>query len=247
MYLAASESRVLARIFGLLSEDLGEHDVREAVGHHLLELLQADYYASYVWQDAARRFDQAVFLNMDPKNLANYERYYQYHDPITFKLQARREPTLVTQVIPQRDLMRTEFFNDFLARDGLRWGVNAYSYVGDRNIGDVRIWRGRRRDNFDAHTLELLRLIEPAFTGALLRARGGAAALNEARQPAPLLKLSVRELEIARMIADDLSDKEIAYRLGVEISTVRTYLGRIFDKLGVRRRSGVASLLSRHR
>ena len=49
------------------------------------------------------------------------------------------------------------------------------------------------------------------------------------------------------MIADDLSDKEIAFRIGVEISTVRTYLKRIFDKLGVRRRSGVASLLSRHR
>jgi DNA-binding CsgD family transcriptional regulator len=245
MYLAACESRVLGCIFGLLSEDLGERDVREAVGHHLLELLQADYYASYVWQDATWRFDQAVFLNMDPKNLANYDRYYQYHDPITFKLQACREPTLVTQVMPQRDLMRTEFFNDFLARDGLRWGVNAYSYVGDRNIGDIRIWRGRHRDNFDTHTLDLLRLVEPAFTGALLRARGGIAS-NEA-QSAPLLKLSVRELEIARMIADDLSDKEIAYRFGVEISTIRTHLGRIFDKLGVRRRSGVASILSRHR
>jgi len=48
------------------------------------------------------------------------------------------------------------------------------------------------------------------------------------------------------MIADDLSDKEIAYRLGVEVSTIRTYLNRIFAKLGVRRRSGVASLFVRH-
>jgi DNA-binding CsgD family transcriptional regulator len=246
MYLAAAESRVLAHIFGLLSEDLGEHDVREAIGHHLLELLHADYYASYVWHGVSKKFEKAVFLNMDPKNLANYDLYYQYHDPITFKLQACREPTLVTQVMPQRDLMRTEFFNDFLARDGLHWGVNAYAYAGDRNIGDVRIWRGRGSENFDAHTLELLRLIEPAFTGALLRAQG-APALSEVHAPTPTLKLSVREYEIARMIADDLSDKEIAYRIGVEISTVRTHLKRIFDKLGVRRRSGVASLLSRHR
>jgi DNA-binding CsgD family transcriptional regulator len=246
MYVTASESRVLARIFGLLSEDLAERDVREAVGHHLLELLQADYYASFVWQDAAHRFDKAVFLNMDPKNLANYDIYYQYHDPITFRLQARREATLVTQVMPQRELMRTEFFNDFLARDGLHWGVNAYSYVGDRNIGDMRIWRGRRRENFDAHTLELLRLIEPAFTGALARAAGNPA-LRETSAGSPILSLSVRELEISRMIADDLSDKEIAYRLGVEISTIRTHLKRIFAKLGVRRRSGVAGLFARYR
>ena len=39
MYVSASESRVLARIFDLLSEDLSERDAREAVGHHLLELL----------------------------------------------------------------------------------------------------------------------------------------------------------------------------------------------------------------
>jgi len=244
MYVTAAESRVLSRIFGLLSEDLGEHDVREAVGHHLLELLEADYYASYVWQEKSGRFDKAAFLNMDPKNLAAYEAYYQYHDPITFKLQARREATLVTQVMPQRELMRTEFFNDFLARDGLHWGVNAYSYVGDRNIGDMRVWRSRKRDNFDAHTLELLRLIEPAFTGALVRAEGIPTG-TDTRGPSAELKLSVRELEIARMIADDLGDKEIAWRLGVEISTVRTHLKRIFAKLGVRRRSGVASLLAR--
>lgn len=246
MYVTAAESRVLSRIFGLLSEDLSEHDVREAVGHDLLELLQADYYASFVWQEKSGRFDKAVFLNMDPKNLAAYDSYFQYHDPITFKLQARREATLVTQVMPQRELMRTEFFNDFLARDGLHWGVNAYSYVGDRNIGDIRIWRSRERENFDAHTLELLRLIEPAFTGALARAEGVSAGAGTGGQSAEL-KLSVRELEIARMIADDFSDKEIAWRLGVEISTVRTHLKRVFAKLGVRRRSGVASLLARSR
>ena len=245
MYVTASESRVLARIFGLLSEDLAEHDVRAAVGEHLLELLEADYYASFVWQDATRRFEKAVFLNMDPKNLASYDAYDQYHDPITFKLQARREATLVTQVMPQRDLMRTEFFNDFLARDGLHWGVNAYSYVGVHNIGDVRIWRGRHRGNFDAHTLELLRLIEPAFTGALVRATGNPVAAL-AGGHSPILKLSVREYEIARMISEDLSDKEIAHRLQVEISTVRTHIERIFAKLGVRRRSGVASLFARH-
>ncbi|WP_442896094.1 LuxR C-terminal-related transcriptional regulator [Bradyrhizobium sp. AZCC 2289] len=36
------------------------------------------------------------------------------------------------------------------------------------------------------------------------------------------------------------SAKEIAHRLEVEISTIRTHLNRIVDKIGVRRRSGVA-------
>jgi len=245
MYVTAQESRALSHLFGLLAEDLAEREVRERIGHHLLELLSADYYASFVWDTPSRSFGSGVWLNMSPDNLASYDAYYQYNDPITLKLQARREPTLVTQIMPQRDLMRTEFFNDFLARDGLHWGVNVFSYAGHRNIGDLRIWRGRHRDNFDARTLELLRLVEPAFTGALMRAGGSSPSGQSAPIGGP--RLSQRELEVAMMICEGLPDKVIAHRLGVEPSTVRTYLKRIFDKLGVHRRSGVAAAVARQR
>ena len=245
MYVTAQESRALSRLFGLLAEDLAEREVRERIGYHLLELLSADYYASFVWDTRSRSFGSGVWINMNPDTVASYDAYYQYRDPITLKLQARREPTLVNQIMPQRDLMRTEFFNDFLARDGLHWGVNVYSYAGQRNIGDLRIWRGRHRENFDTRTLDLLRLVEPAFTGALIRA-GGAKPLG-APEPIGGPPLSQRELEVALMICEGLPDKVIAHRLGVEPSTVRTYLKRIFDKLGVHRRSGVAAAFARQR
>jgi DNA-binding CsgD family transcriptional regulator len=245
MYVTAKESRALSHLFGLLAEDLAEREVRERVGHHLLELLSADYYASFVWDTPSRSFGAGVWLNMSSDNLASYDAYYQYNDPITFKLQARREPTLVNQIMPQRDLMRTEFFNDFLARDGLHWGVNVFSYAGQRNIGDLRIWRNRRRENFDLRTLELLRLVEPAFTGALLRAGGAPAGVVPGLVEAP--RLSQREHEVTLMICEGLPDKVIADRLGVELSTVRTYLKRIFGKLGVHRRSEVSVMFSRRR
>ena len=245
MYLTAPESRALSRIFGLLAEDMAEHEVRERVGYGLLDLLKADYFASYVWDEAANRFDGRVTLNMNDDTLQSYEAYYQFHDPITFELQARRVPTLVTQVMPQRALMHTEFFNDFLARDGLHWGVNVYGYAEGRNIGDLRIWRGRARDNFDAHTLDLLRLVEPAFTGALQRASLRARLPGAGSRAA--LELSPRELTVARMVSEGLTDKEIAQHLGVELSTVRTYLKRTFMKLGVHRRGGLAAAIGRLR
>jgi DNA-binding CsgD family transcriptional regulator len=249
MYLNAAESRTLSHLFGLLAEDLAEREVRERIGYGLLDLLQADYFASFVWDDTTRRFGERVSINMNDDTLATYDAYYQFHDPITFALQARRVPTLVTQVMPQPALMRTEFFNDFLARDGLHWGVNAYSYVGGRNIGDLRVWRSRRRENFDAHTLALLGLIEPAFAGALQRARGRMGlAQPDGDRPIGvdgIRALSPREREVARMIGEGLTDKQIAVRLAVELSTVRTYLNRIFDKLGVHRRSGIAAAIGR--
>jgi DNA-binding NarL/FixJ family response regulator len=56
-----------------------------------------------------------------------------------------------------------------------------------------------------------------------------------------------RELEVALMICEGLPDKVIAHRLGVEPSTVRTYLKRIFEKVGVHRRSGAAAMFGRPR
>ncbi|MCF8177135.1 MAG: helix-turn-helix transcriptional regulator [Sulfuritalea sp.] len=246
MYLTATESRALSRLFGLLAEDMAERDVRERVGYGLLDLLRADHFASYVWNEATQTFGGRVSLNMSEDNLGSYETYYQFRDPITYKLQQRRLPTLVTQVMPQKELMRTEFFNDFLARDKLHWGVNAYSYVGNRNIGDLRIWRGRSRDNFDGHTLELLRLIEPAFTGALQRASRLVLPAGELLN-IEATSLSPRELEVAQMVSEGLTDKQIAQRLGVELSTVRTYLKRCFVKLDVQRRGGIAAVVGRSR
>jgi len=130
MLLSSSERRALARVFALLAEDGDERTLRREVGIALLDLLHADHFASYVWDAEARRFDGGIQLNMDPANLARYEAWYQFHDPITFALQARRHATAVSEVMAHGELARTEFFVDFLARDGLHWGINLHAFDG---------------------------------------------------------------------------------------------------------------------
>src|SRR6185369_6263868 len=101
--------------------------------------------------------------------------------------------------------------------------------------GDLRIWRGRHRRDFDGHDKALLDLVEPAFIAALRRARTGAA-------PPDGEALSPREREVARCVAQGRTDKQIAAALGIEVSSVRTYLRRICDKCGVQHRAGIAAL-----
>jgi DNA-binding CsgD family transcriptional regulator len=48
--------------------------------------------------------------------------------------------------------------------------------------------------------------------------------------------LSRREVEVVRCVAVGLSNREIAQRLGLTEHTVKNYLFRIFDKLGVSKR-----------
>jgi len=240
MQLSTAEQAALKRTFALLAEDLGERDVRLTLGETLLELLHADQFASFVWDAQAQRFCDGVWLQMDPANLARYDAWFQYHDPITFKLQACRRATAVSEVMPHRELERTEFFNDFLARDGLHWGINLHAFDGDHALGDLRIWRNRARREFGAHDKALLDLIEPAFIAALRRARPRPVSAASTAAAA----LSPREREVALAVLRGLTDKQIARELGLSVSSVRTYLGRLFEKTGASRRAGLAQALA---
>jgi DNA-binding CsgD family transcriptional regulator len=51
------------------------------------------------------------------------------------------------------------------------------------------------------------------------------------------LGITPRELEILELIAQGLSNREIAAKLYVSENTVKTHSSRVFDKLGARRRT----------
>jgi DNA-binding CsgD family transcriptional regulator len=152
-------------------------------------------------------------------------------------------PTLVTEVMAQRDLVKTEFFNDFLDRDGLYHGVNLHAFDKQRHIGDLRIWRHRRRPAFQKDATDLLTMLNPALTASLGRRRAKQAApavsLRETPSPSPLLSsgLSTREAEVAERVCRGYSDKEIAAELKIGFATVRSHLDHVFRKLGVRTRT----------
>jgi two-component system, NarL family, response regulator LiaR len=56
------------------------------------------------------------------------------------------------------------------------------------------------------------------------------------------LNLTRRELEILELIAQGLSNREIAEKLFVSESTVKTHSSRVFEKLGARRRTQAVQL-----
>jgi ATP/maltotriose-dependent transcriptional regulator MalT len=56
------------------------------------------------------------------------------------------------------------------------------------------------------------------------------------------LGITPRELEILGLIAAGLSNREIAARLFLSESTVKTHSSRVFDKLGAKRRTQAVQL-----
>lgn len=51
------------------------------------------------------------------------------------------------------------------------------------------------------------------------------------------LGISAREYETLELLAEGLSNKEIARKLGVSPNTVKTHLARLYEKLGAARRT----------
>ncbi len=57
-----------------------------------------------------------------------------------------------------------------------------------------------------------------------------------------LQRFTPREGEILRLIACDLSDKEIARALGISVHTLRTHLGRVYQRHCVHSRAAAVAI-----
>jgi DNA-binding NarL/FixJ family response regulator len=87
----------------------------------------------------------------------------------------------------------------------------------------------------------------PRVAAALLR-RVAVLARDPDRSPAtdlPGPQLTYREMEVVRLMARGLSNKEIAGSLGIALPTVKNHIHHVLEKLQVRTRSEAAALVLR--
>ncbi|MFI1431201.1 response regulator [Streptomyces lydicus] len=93
---------------------------------------------------------------------------------------------------------------------------------------------------------ELFSAIRAAAAGrSTLSAPVAHRVLAQMRSPRP--GLTDRELDILGQLARGLSNREIARALFISEATVKTHLGRIYDKLGVDTRAGAVSVAKEQR
>lgn len=247
MVLTDQEATLVFSMMQDLSGDFDHAEVRQRVGETLLDLLDADHFASYVWDGETNKFVSGVQINMSDDNLARYDDYYQFRDPITPTLQRRRKATAVSEVMSHDRLVKTEFYNDFLKQDGLCYGINYFAYDRGTNIGDVRVWRGDRKADFSERDAKIVDAIGPSFVNALVRAQK----YNKARPALRFasighrVKLTSRESEIADMLVVGATDDEICGTLLISKSTLRSHIAAIFRKTGLSRRTQLSQFLAR--
>ncbi len=135
---------------------------------------------------------------------------------------------------PPKVLILTTFDLDEYVFDALRAGASGFllkDVTAERLFEAVRVVAAG-----DA-------LLAPAVTRRLisefarLRPQAGAGIPEAAVRPGVLEALTRRETEVLRLVAEGLSNTEIAGRLVVTEETVKTHVSRILSKLGLRDRT----------
>lgn len=109
--------------------------------------------------------------------------------------------------------------------------AGATAYVArDASIEDLVTTIARARDD------QLV--CSPRMTSALFRRLATLAAARPDDTSA--VQLTGREVQVARLLDDGLSNKEIAARLGIGVATVKNHVHNLLEKLSVRRRGEAA-------
>ena len=232
--MTSEEVGLLTGIVARLCRPDPDADFREEVFPSILKLLRADFLASFRWDREARVFDDPFVINQDKANVDRYLSWFQFHDPVSRKLQALWRPAFVEEVISRKQLCRSEFFNDFLRRDGMDHGINLFPQGTDRTPADLRIWRRASSPAFGPREIGLLFVLCPYLEQA-----------EQALGSDPMSVLTGREREVAGLVARGCSDKDISRVLNLAFGTVRSHLQKCFEKLHCANRAELAALMAR--
>jgi DNA-binding CsgD family transcriptional regulator len=204
---------------------------------HLQCLFSADFLGTTSWNAAGARVEDALCVGRDIRMAQDYQAEFQFCDPVSALARSCRGPRLLRELMPEEELRKTPYFNEFLRPYDTVDGLDLHVVEGHRVIGDLRIWRGKATARFGEREVALLRLLEPAFATAFRRRSPPDADL--VRQWFPVL--TRREAEVAVSAANGRTDRSIAQALGLSVWTVRTHLARVFAKLEVGSRTELAN------
>lgn len=93
----------------------------------------------------------------------------------------------------------------------------------------------------DAEPVDLLAAVHAAARGEVpIDPRVAGALLPSAGVPSVADRLSPRETQVLRLVAQGLANKQVARALGITERTVKAHLGRVFREIGVLDRTSAA-------
>ncbi|MGU7770812.1 response regulator transcription factor [Burkholderia sp. MR1-5-21] len=171
-----------------------------------------------------------------------YVARYRMLDPLHPSRCATGAGAVVTLASQLPDACRdaSAYWTRFLRRHDVADVVEIWLRDADRTVGAFSLLRFGAAGRFMPGEIDALVRLQPvaeAALGPLLRARRGIHRIGCEE------RLTYREEQIARLVRDGRSNKEIARDLALGPPTIKTHLMRMYRKLGVSNRTELVGAL----
>lgn len=173
----------------------------------------------------------------------DYRRHVWRHDPLlTARLAGEQRHLAELEQEAGADPAQCAPYRDFLAHYGMGGDVEFLFWAGDAPWGGISLLPLLG----EATPVSQWSRIEAIHRYVALAMQGHAVA-RRANARAHLIRverLTMRECDLCDLVAVGAGNADIAQLLGLTTATVKTYLRRIFDKMGVDSRMALAARLS---
>jgi DNA-binding CsgD family transcriptional regulator len=194
----------------------------------------------------ASRLGHSAAYGVDPREHERWKAAFPALDPVAVVAggpPGTCEAFCVADLPEYRDALRSPLLHAFYEPNGVHHAVIARIELPGGERITFGLHRTRAEGAFRSADVERVAgALRPLHATVLRLWR-----TDPARRASAMASLTTREGEIARDVAEGLSNKEIARRRSISTRTVENHLAAIFSKLSVERRTQLAVLVARPR
>jgi DNA-binding CsgD family transcriptional regulator len=246
-----------ARVVVSHIEAIASGDPREALMAEglawLMRFAPSSLGVFYVVDRRLRKFgDGVIVVRKHTASALDHERTFTRYDERYHLLDPfapRRFATSPLSVIDLSDIGTIHatdvslYVTEFLAGIGMCGQTTLLIRAQGQIVAGVDLLRATQDPPPSARQLAFLRsshaFLERAYTCAT-----GLPAARPSACATPTVRLTRRELDVARLVANGARNSEVARALAITEATVKTHLVRVYEKLNIRTRTQLAVLLN---
>ena len=200
--------------------------------HAFSRVVPASCFAFYRVDPQLRARDFQL-LRVDARTHRDYLEHYRDFDPLqpALCLDERHPVVSLREAMARQACESRRIYQGFLARHGIRDVVEVIAHYGHRPVVGISLLRTGNLASFSAEELQRLDGLRSLLDLAVRQ-------LPEAPQEAvTLASLTLREQEVALLLREGLSNKDLARQLDLSLATVKTHLIHLFRKTGAKSRT----------
>lgn len=173
-----------------------------------------------------------------------YIKLYQPFDPLHPNKVADQHITVqrANEIVSPSDRQENPYFSEFMSRWGILDTVEVYLHTADRIALGFSLFLGKNQRNFLTEDMKKLEHLY-AFMQFSLEAHLSSPQQKIFDTICDSYLLTTKERMVVEQIMEGLPNKSIANNLCCGLSTIKTHLQHIFEKMGVNSKAEVASLL----